>query len=201
MIKLRAHPVVHGVALLARDRQPQRNVIDANGLSDGEILLVAGVARRREPLKLPNGSACVALIAIQRGVRTNQRETIYVLIDLLHRNVPPPDGVTLLAVRPHLTLVDVSLAVGALLADIAEDGLGVALGAAHALMHTAQRIFGCVVIEFRNSADRLPAAEGMTVLAGDAKAPVRTARVRGRLRLSTCHRSGRESRQRDHKMQ
>jgi len=44
VIELRAHPVVHGVALLAGDGQVQRNVINARGPGVGEIFLMAGVA-------------------------------------------------------------------------------------------------------------------------------------------------------------
>ena len=84
VIKLRAHPVVHGVALLARDRETQGDVINADGLGADEILLMAGVAGGREALELPDGSASVALIAIQRGVRADQGEPIQMLIDLLH---------------------------------------------------------------------------------------------------------------------
>ena len=85
----------------------------------------------------------------------------------------------LLAIGAHLPLVDVCVAIRALHPNISEDRLGVALRAAHTLVHAAQRIFGCVVIEFRNSADGFPAADRMTVLAWNAKASVRTASVRG----------------------
>ena len=41
VIELRAHPVIHRVALFALDRQAQGDVVDADGLCINEILLVA----------------------------------------------------------------------------------------------------------------------------------------------------------------
>ena len=101
----------------------------------------------------------------------------------------------LLAGGAHLPLVDVCVAIRALHPNISEDRLGVALRAAHTLVHAAQRIFGRVVIEFRNSADRLPSAQGMTVLTGDAQTSMRAARVRRRLHLRSCQPSARQDRQ------
>jgi len=175
-------------------------VVDADGLGDDEILLMTGIAGRRKALELSDRCAGMALIAVKRGVRTNQREAVQVLIDLLHRNVPSLDGVALLAIRAHLALVNVSVAIRALLADVRKDRLGVALNATHAFVHAAQRILGCVVIEFRNCADRFPSAERVTVLTRNAEASVRTTRGRGRLPLSTRQGSGRENRKRYHKM-
>ena len=200
VIKLRAHPVVHGMALLAGDRQAESHVVDPHRLGADKVLLVARIAGRREALELADRSTGVALIAIQGGVRADQRKPIHVLIDLLHRNVPPLDAVALLAVGAHLPLVDVCVAIRALRAYVGEDWLCVTLRAAHTLVHAAQRIFGCVVIEFRNSADRLPTAEGMAVLTRDAQTSVRTARVRRPLHLRSCQPPARQDRQNDHAM-
>lgn len=175
-------------------------MVDADRLGADEILLVAGVASRGQALELSHRSAGVALIAVNGGMRTNEREAVQVLIDLLHRNVPSLDGMALLAIRAHLALVNVGVAIRALLADVRKDRLGVALHAAHAFVHATQRILGCVVIEFRNCADRFPSADGVTVLTRNAEASVRTTRGCGRLRLSTGQGCGRENRERDHKM-
>jgi hypothetical protein len=137
VIKLGAHPIVHGVALFAGHWQTQRNVVDADRLGADEIFLMAGVAGRGKALELSDRGTGVALIAVKRGVRANQWEAVQVLIDLLHRNVPSLDGVALLAIRAHLALVNVSVAIGALFPDIGEDRLGVALNAAHTFMHAA----------------------------------------------------------------
>lgn len=175
-------------------------MVDADRLGADEILLVAGIAGRGKALELSDCGAGVTLIAVKRGVRTNQREAVQVLIDLLHRNIPSSDVVALLAIGTHLALVNVGVAVGALLADVGEDRLGVALNTAHAFVHAAQRILGGVVIEFRNCADRLPSAERVTVLARNVETSVRAARSRGRLRLSDRQRRGRQNHERNHRM-
>lgn len=122
------------------------------------------------------------------------------LIDLLDRNVPALDCVTLLAVSAHLPFVDVSVAIRAVGTHIREDRLGVALGAAHSLVHAAQRILRRVVIEFRDGSNRLPSAERVAVLTGNTQTSVRATRVCGRLRLPACRLPARESRQCDHKV-
>jgi hypothetical protein len=201
MVELGAHPVVHGVALFAGRRQVQRDVINSSRLCICEILLVAREARRRQSLKLSDGCPGVTRVAIDRSVRTNQREAIQVLIDLLNGYMPAFHGVALLAIGAHLAFVNVGVTVRTLRADIREDGLGVALRATHAFVHAAQRIFGGVVIEFGDRSDRLPAAQGVAVLTRNTQASVGTARVRRRLRLPTCQFPARENRQCDHKMQ
>ncbi len=50
----------------------------------------------------------------------------------------------------------VGVAVGTLGAYVGEDGLGVASGAANALVHAAQWIAGAIVVKFRNRSNRLP---------------------------------------------
>jgi len=202
MVELRSHPVIHGVALFARDRQAQGDVINTNGLGAYEIFLMAGVAGRREALELSNRRARVALVAIDSRVCADQGEAVQVLVNLLDRNIPSLDGMALLAVCPHLPLVDVGVTVGALRTHIAEDRLGMTLRATHAFVHAAQRIFRGVVIEFRNSADRLPAANGVAVLTRNAEASVRTSRSRGRLRLPAGQfAAARKNRQSDYEMQ
>ena len=133
-------------------------------------------------------------------MRADEREAVQVLINLLHRNVPPPDRMALLAIGAHLPLVNVGVAICALRPDIGEDRLGMALRAADAFVHSAQRIFGCVVIEFRNGADWLPTAERVTVLARNAEASVRATRLRRPFHLRSCQPSARQDRQNDHAM-
>ena len=183
MIKLRTQPVVHGVALVARGGEVEQDVVEPGRLRVDEIALMAGVAGGRQTLELADGRALVAGIAVDSSVGTNQREAIQVLIDLLNRNVPSLHGVALFAVGPHLALVNIGVAVGALRSDIREDRLDVTLRTSHAFVHAAQRILGGVVIEFGDGADRLPAAKRVAVLAGNAQASVRTSRVGRRLRL------------------
>jgi len=160
---------------------------------------MAGNAGRRQPLELADRGALVAGIAIQRGVRADQREAVQVLVDLLHRDVPSLDVVALLAVGAHLALVNVRVAIGALLADVGEHHLDMALRAVHTLVHAAQRIFRGVVIELRNGADRLPSAQRVAVLTRNTKAAMGAPRVRGRLRLPARQLPARENRQREYK--
>jgi hypothetical protein len=158
MVELRAHPVIHGVALLALDWHPQRDVVDTGGAGVNEIFLVARVASGREPLELSSRRALVARVAVHCGVCPDQWKTIHVLVDLLDRNIPAFHCVALFAVRTHLCLVNVRVALAALRSDIREDGLGMALRAGHAFVHPAQWIFCGVVIELGNSANWFPAA-------------------------------------------
>ena len=73
--------------------------------------------------------------------------------------------------------MNVSVAVGAILADVGKDGLGVALRAAHFLVHAPERVLGLVVVEFRDRANGPPAGGRVAVLAGDSERTVRTAGV------------------------
>jgi hypothetical protein len=201
VVELRTHPVVHRVALLTGRGKIQCDVIDPYGFRIYEILLVAGETHRRKTLELPDSSALLTGIAVHRGVSADQREAIQVLIDLLDRNVPALYRVALLAVGAHLALVDVRVTINALRTHISKDRLRVALGATHALVHAAQRILGRVVIKLRDGADRLPPAQGVTVLAGDIKASVRASCVGRRLGLPTRWLSAAEHRKCDHQMQ
>ena len=88
------------------------------------------------------------------------------LIDLLDADVPSLDRVALLAVGSELALVDVGVAVGALVAYVGEDRLDVALGACHVLVQTAQRKLRLAVIEFGNRPDGAPANCTVAVLTG-----------------------------------
>ena len=158
-------------------------MVDANRLRVDEISLVARQALRREALELSNSCTLVARIAIHGGVRADQREPVHVLIDLLDRNAPTSHRMALLAIRSHLALVNISVTFRALRAHIRKHRLRMALRARNPFVHSTQWILGGVVIELRNSANRFPAAQRVTVLAGNAQASVGTARVGRRLRL------------------
>lgn len=64
--------------------------------------------------------------------------------------------VALFTVRAHLAAMNVRVAIGAVGPHVCEDWLGVALGTGNPLVLAAQRILGCVVIEFRNRSNGLP---------------------------------------------
>ena len=181
MVELCAHPVVHRVTLFASGGQIQLHVIETGRPGVDEISLMARVACGREALELSDRRVLMAGIAIQGRMRTDQREAVDVLIDLLNRDIPTLHRVALLAICPHLPLVNVGVAIRALCSHIGKDQLGVALRATDALVHAAQGIPCSVVIEFRNRSNGLPAAQGMAVLTGNAKTTVRTTRVRRRI--------------------
>lgn len=73
----------------------------------------------------------------------------------------------LCAVRSQLPLVDVGVAILAVLSDIGEDWPDVTFGARDRGVHTPEGILGLVVIEFRDGADRPPGIRGVAVLARD----------------------------------
>lgn len=129
-------------------------------------------------------------------MRAGQREAVHVLIDLLHRNFPSPDRMTGLAIRAHLALVDIGVAVGALVANVSEDHLGMAGRAGHTFVQAAQGILGLIVIELRHRSNGFPPINGVAVLARDIQISVRTARALCRLWRAGARR-GKKQHQRD----
>lgn len=99
------------------------------------------------------------------------------LANLLHRNLPSPHTVTLLAIRTELAFVDISVAVGALVTYVGEYRFHVALRAGYSLMQAPQGETGLVMIELGHAADRFPPAQGMAILARNVKGAVRTTGV------------------------
>ncbi len=133
----------------------------------GVVRLVARIALRGHRLELAVRSTLVTGIAVDRGMRSGEREAVIVLLNLLHRDLPSADSVTLFAVGSQLPPVNIGVAVLAALPHVGEDRLHVALNAGDGLMHTAQRVARLVVIEFRNGSDRLPGVGRMAILARD----------------------------------
>jgi hypothetical protein len=117
-------------------------------------------------------------------MRANEGKAILVALDLLYRNHPSFNGVTRLAIGAQLTFMNVGMAIGTLGAYVGEDGLGVASGAAYALVHAAQWIAGAIVVKFRNRAKRFPTQRGMTILTWQVQISVRTAGLGVALSLS-----------------
>ena len=149
-----------------------------------EICGVAGVALGRHRLKLAAGGAFVARVAFHRGMGSGQREPVVVLLDLLDGYLPASDGMALFAIGPELTAVNIGMTVLTALSDIREHWLDVALDASHRLVHAAQGVLSLTVIEFRDSANRLPCARRVAILARHGQVSVRTMRPLGDLRSS-----------------
>ena len=106
----------------------------------------------------------------------DEREAVEMGLDRAHCDSPAVDRVTVLAFRAELAAVQVRMAIRALLADVSEDFLHVALGASNRRVGPAQRKARfTAVVEFRSRTRRLPARRGMTVLAGQFQGTVRIA--------------------------
>ena len=173
VIEFRVQPVVRGVALLARSRECGHADV-GRILYALEIRHVTGQAVRGHGLELTVGRVLVAGIAIHGSVCAGQRKAVVMILDLLDGDVPPAHGVALRAIRTQLALVNIRVAILALVAYIIKYELDVACRAGHAHVHAAQRILGLIVIEFRNCANGLPTLGRMAVGAGDTEAAVRT---------------------------
>jgi hypothetical protein len=122
---------------------------------------------------LSDRSALVTLVALHHSVRPEKRESIGVILNGLHGDVPTGDGVALGAIGPHLTAMNVGVAVRAIFPDISEDRFDVALRAGNFFVHAAKGISRGVVVELRNGADRNPACICVAVLARNRKRAVR----------------------------
>lgn len=169
-------PGVEGlVALLALRRRKNRGI--------GRVRRIGGLLPIRQVTRIAGGGKAqkdtrgrllVALFALHRRVGTQQREAVHVILDLLHGNVPPLNGVTLGAIGTHLPAVNVLVAIHAILAHVGENRLHVTLHTRNLFMHSAQRIFCFVVIKFGNGPDGAPARRGVTVFTRNGQGAVRT---------------------------
>ena len=156
----------------------------------GEVRLVAGEARRRHRLEVAGRPILVAGVAVDRGVSAGEREPVVMLLHILDRNLPSPHRVTLLAIGPQLTPVNIGVAILAVLTDVGENHLHVTSGAGHRSVHSAQRITSPIVIEFRDGTDWPPAVRRVAVLAGNRQIAVRTTRAFGDLCSCACRKDG-----------
>ena len=136
---------------------------------------MAGIALCGKTVENARSQLLVALVALNCGMRAQQRKAVLVILYLLHGDIPPLYGVTLGAIRPHLTAVHIGVAVGAIFACVCKDRLNMALDAVHLFVHPAQRIVGLVVIKFWDRSYRTPSRSGMAVLAGNGEGAVRVA--------------------------
>jgi hypothetical protein len=125
----------------------------------------------------------VAFLALHYGVGAEQRKAIEVVLDGLDRDVPAEHGMALGAVGAKLAAVNVSVAIGAIFADVREDRSEVAAGAGDFFVHAAQRVARGIVIKFGDGADGCPTGVGVAVFARNIQRPMRTT---GRLPLRRC---------------
>ena len=99
------------------------------------------------------------------------------LLNLRDLDLPSLHGMALFAVGSQLALVNIGMAIGAARAGIGEDHPGVTLGTRHGLVHSAERVLGLVVIEFRLGPDGLPSHGRVAVLAGNVQCAVGAAAI------------------------
>jgi len=186
MIEFRVEPAVGAVALFACDGELSRHMIGIDGAL--EVRGMAGITIRGHGLELAVGSAFVAGIAIDGGVRSSQRKAVIMLLHLLDGDVPSAHGVALLAVGAELAFVNIGVAILAALPHIGENHLHVTLGAGHRLVHAAQGIAGVIVIELGDGANGTPRGGGVAILARDVQIAVRTAGAHGGVQPRTSYR-------------
>ena len=110
-------------------RKPGCHVIGIRGSL--EIRRVTGIALRRHRLELGTRCSLVAGIAVNGGMRSGQRKTVIVLLNLIDRHLPSADRVTLLAIRSQLPPVNICVAVLTSLPNIREIRFYVALCAGY----------------------------------------------------------------------
>lgn len=166
VVELRVKPAVHRVTGLAGGREAQTDVINNRSK---KVLLMAGIAGRRQAHELARRGILVAIFALQKRMGSHQRESILVVLNCLQRNLPAFHRVAVRAIGAKLPPMNICMAVGTLRTYIFEDQARVALGATHVLVHAAERISGEIVVEFRICPDRFPTRVGVTVCAGDRK--------------------------------
>lgn len=178
--------VKRGVASLTiRDRKARR-VGQMRGIVSLPIRCQVAArrsARGRESLELPGCGIGVAHVAFHHGVRSQQRKSIEVVLDRLHRYIPAGGSMAPGAVGAHLTAVNIRVAIRAILAHVGENGFRVAFRAANFFVHSAKRVARGVVIEFGNSTNRGPACARMAVFARNSQGAMRTPT---RLLLGVC---------------
>jgi hypothetical protein len=174
VIKLRVQPCVKAVARLASGRKSCTRVIRIRCLLI--FPLVTGNTLRRESLKLPNCRALVTFLALHRCVRPKKRKAVLMILHLLHRDIPSANRVTLCAIRTEFPTVNVRVAIRAIFSNVGEDRFHMTLRALHFFVHTSQRIFRVVMVEFRMRADWPPCRRRMAVFTWDCNRPVRAAR-------------------------
>lgn len=115
------------MAVVASGRERGGDVIRVVRCLD--IRRVTGVTGSGHCLKLATGGTLVAGVAVDGCMRPSEREAVVMLLNLLDRNLPASNGVTLFAVGSQLAPVNIRVAILTALTDVGEYRLHVALRA------------------------------------------------------------------------
>lgn len=162
------------------------------------VLQVTGNAVGPQSGKLADGRIDVAGGAIHRGVGSQKRKPVLMLLDCPDGDVPSLHGMAVFTTRPKLATVQVGMAIGALCAHVLEDQFHVTRAAGHFLVHSAKRVTRLVVVELGETANRFPTRARVAALAGNFEGTVRivcrTTLVR--LRQTEAHSSDTEQKYR-----
>jgi hypothetical protein len=130
-----------------------------------KFLLVACRTIRKNAI-LAAHHGLVAPFAFDSGVRSDQRKKIVVVADLRLGCEPALHHVALGAIRSELAQMDIRMAIVAILANIGEDRLRVALRARQVCVSPSKRELRLIiVVELRVIADRIPASGSMATFA------------------------------------
>jgi len=160
-------PAVECMTALAGLWELSRDVVGHTAAHRLRLLVVLQVTRGtggREPLELADRRTLVTILTLHRRMRPQQREAVLVILYLLHGDIPALHRVALRAIRAHLSLVHVGMAILAVLPHIRENRLHMALRALHFFVHAPQRILRLIVVKLGNSLDGPPSRGRVTVL-------------------------------------
>jgi hypothetical protein len=135
--------------------------------------------RKTEAVELAYRPNLVARIAINNGVRPDERESVLVHIDVVNRNLPPISVVAQLAFSTVFPPMKIRVAVLALVRYAFEVQIAVAVAARDFRMPSAQREIGLTMTEFGLPSNRLPANCRVAVLARNVEFPVRATASHG----------------------
>ena len=116
-------------------------------------------------MKLTNRGTLVAIVALHRGVRSQQWKPVLVFLDLVDGNLPAGNRVTLRAIGAKFPQVNVRMAIRTILPDICEDRLRMTFNTSNFFVLSTQRISGFVVVELQHGAYWTPRRCGVTVFA------------------------------------
>jgi hypothetical protein len=124
------------------------------------------------PIELSNGSRRVTFITIHNRMRADQRKTILMLVDVMHRHCPSVEVVTQVALGTIFASMNVGVAVLALLAGICENRIDVALLTRNFRVETTQRKCRFTMVKFWLGTQWQPSLAGMAVLTRNLQRPM-----------------------------
>jgi hypothetical protein len=120
---------------------------------------------KTEAIELADGADFVARITIHDGVRTDQRKSILVLVDVVDRDLPAVRVMAEFALCPVFAPMQIRMAVLTFMRHVGEHEIGVTVDALYFCVTAAKRKPGLRVLELQLFAQWFPAARGMAVLA------------------------------------